>query len=209
MRESAPNASVAQPEDGTALAVRAKQLLAAGDGHRAREAYGELVTRLQKRASRLAFYYLRDAADADEAVQDAFVKAFLGLPGFRDELPFESWFNRILVNGCLDRLKGRGRRQQWMTNVPEGHESTCEPVASDASPEDSLIRRERAANLARAIDGLTARQRQVLVLSHYGGHSSREIGELTGINESTVRVHLFRAVRRLRWVLTEMAGGAP
>jgi RNA polymerase sigma-70 factor (ECF subfamily) len=207
MREVAQQPSAAPAEDGTTLAARAKQLLAAGDGEAAREAYGELVVRLQRRASRLAFYYLRDAADADEAVQDAFVKAYVGLPGFREELPFDSWFNRILVNGCLDRLKGRGRRRQWVTSLPDSFDTAREPAASGPSPEDALIRRERAAKLAGAIDRLTDRQRQVLMLSHYGGHSSREIGELTGMNESTVRVHQFRAVRRLRQVLSEMGGG--
>jgi len=206
MTESAPSVSSVSSEDGSGLAARAKALLASGDREGAREAFGALVTRLQRRASRLAFCYLRDAADADEAVQDAFVKAFVGLPSFREEWPFESWFNRILVNGCLDRLKARGRRQQWLTAMPERHESAREPRASDASPEEALLRHERATSLARAIDGLTSRQRQVLLLSHYGGYSSREIGELTGMNESTVRVHLFRAVRRLRHVLADLAG---
>lgn len=207
MRQSAPSLSAVASGDASALAARAKALLAAGDRQGAREVYGELVTKLQRRASRLAFCYLRDAADADEAVQDAFVKAYVGLPSFRDEWPFDRWFNRILVNGCLDRLKARGRRQQWVAAMPERDELALEPVASGASPEEALLRRERASSLARAIDGLTTRQRQVLMLSHYGGHSSREIGELTGMNESTVRVHLFRAVRRLRRVLAELGGG--
>lgn len=191
------------------LAADVKARLLAGDDEGARARFDELVQAAQRRASRLAFYYLRDRADADDAVQDAFVKAFVHLGGFDETQSFDTWFGRILVNGCLDRLKARGRRQQWMTNLPESQEAMREPAASDVSPEDSLIRRERAASLARAIAGLTARQRQVLMLSHYGGHSSREIGRLTGMNESTVRVHLFRAVRRLRHVLSELAGGAP
>ena len=76
--------------------------------------FAELVARHQRRASRIAFHYLRDAADADEAVQDAFVKAYMHIGTFREELPFEVWFTRILINGCLDRLKARRRREKWI-----------------------------------------------------------------------------------------------
>ena len=65
------------------------------------------MARHQRRASRIAFHYLRDAAEADEAVQDAFVKAYSHLASFREALPFEVWFTRILINGCLDRIKAR------------------------------------------------------------------------------------------------------
>ena len=75
--------------------------------------------RHQRRASRIAFHYLRDGAEADEAVQDAFVKAYSHLASFREELPFEVWFTRILINGCLDRIKARTRRERWLVSAPE------------------------------------------------------------------------------------------
>ena len=77
------------------------------------------MARHQRRASRIAFHYLRDAAEADEAVQDAFVKAYSHLSTFREELPFEVWFTRILINGCLDRIKARTRRERWLVPMPE------------------------------------------------------------------------------------------
>ena len=86
----------------------------------ARERYAELVARHQRRAARIAFHYLRDWAEADEAVQDAFVKAYSHLSTFREELPFEVWFTRILINGCLDRIKARTRRERWMVSMPDG-----------------------------------------------------------------------------------------
>ena len=85
----------------------------------ARERYAELVARHQRRAARIAFHYLRDSAEADEAVQDAFVKAYSHLSSFREELPFEVWFTRILINGCLDRIKARTRRERWLVPMPE------------------------------------------------------------------------------------------
>src|SRR6476660_6716744 len=101
-----------EADAGAASAVQASQ--AAGQLEEARERYAELVKRHQRRAARIAYHYLRDAAEADEAVQDAFVKAYQHLATFREELPFDVWFTRILINGCLDRIKARTRRERWL-----------------------------------------------------------------------------------------------
>src|SRR5690242_17135124 len=96
------------------VAVDVRAFQAEGRVDEARDRYGELVGRYQRRAVRIAYHYLRDAADADEAVQDAFIKAYTHIGTFREELPFEVWFTRILINGCLDRLKVRRRRERWI-----------------------------------------------------------------------------------------------
>lgn len=197
-----------------AVACEVRALLLGGDAEAARERYGTIVELLQRRASRLAFFYLRDAAEADEAVQDAFVRAYANLGTFDDRHPFEVWFTRILVNGCLDRIKARRRRARWL--VPSGErdgragDGALEPVDPGETPEDRILARERRRALVAAIDRLPDRQRTVVLLSHLDGRSTREIGLLTGLSESTVRVHLFRAVRRLRqWLAApERAAGA-
>src|SRR5262247_3593048 len=187
------------------VAVDVKALQAAGRLDEARERFAELVTRHQRRALRIAFHYVRDAADADEAVQDAFVKAYSHLSSFREELPFEVWFTRILINGCLDRIKARTRRERWLVPVPETpgtqRDFTERVAAAGPSPEDQLLARERRQKLAAALARLPERQRSVFMLSHYEGCTSREVSALTGLNESTVRVHLFRAIRKLRTLL--------
>jgi RNA polymerase sigma-70 factor (ECF subfamily) len=199
-------------EADSAAASAVKAFQADGRHGEARERYGELVARHQRRASRIAFHYLRDAAEADEAVQDAFVKAYSHLSSFREELPFEVWFTRILINGCLDRIKARTRRERWLVPMPEstyGQREFAERVAaSGASPEDQLLGRERRQKLAAALVRLPERQRSVFMLSHYQGFTSREVSAMTGLNESTVRVHLFRAIRRLRTLLAEDAASA-
>ncbi|MBP1603365.1 MAG: rpoE 3, partial [Acidobacteria bacterium] len=73
----------------------------------ARERFADIVSYEQRRASRIAYHFLRDGSEADEAVQDAFLKVFSHISSFRDDLPFEVWFTRILINGCLDRQKAR------------------------------------------------------------------------------------------------------
>src|SRR5215475_13128740 len=116
MAGSSP-ALVAAREADAVAASAVKALQAAGDQAEARERYGELVARHQRRAGRIAYHYLRDAAEADEAVQDAFVKAYQHLGSFREELPFDVWFTRILINGCLDRIKARTRRERWIVPI--------------------------------------------------------------------------------------------
>lgn len=189
------------------VAIDVKAHQAAGRVDHARERYAELVERHQRRAARIAYHYLRDAADADEAVQDAFVKAYTHLGTFREELPFEVWFTRILINGCLDRLKARRRRERWIarpTIDADGVErDPAEHLPSRGpSPEDQLLHEERRRRLQVAMGELPERQRLVFVLSHFEGRTSREVSSMTGLNESTVRVHLFRAIRRLRSLLS-------
>jgi RNA polymerase sigma-70 factor (ECF subfamily) len=192
-----------EADSAAASAVKAAQ--AAGRHAEARERYAELVGRHQRRASRIAFHYLRDAAEADEAVQDAFIRAYSHLASFREELPFEVWFTRILINGCLDRIKARTRREKWLAPMPDGpggdRDFAERTAGTGPSPEDQLLARERRKTLAVALAKLPERQRSVFMLSHYEGCTSREVSALTGLNESTVRVHLFRAIRKLRALL--------
>jgi len=195
--------------DDTRLATEIRGLVERGEMDEARERFGALVAAHQHRASRIAYQYLRDAAEADEAVQDAFVKVFAHITQYREAWPFEVWFTRILTNGCLDRRKTRARRERWFvsstdaTPVDEGRASAT--IAPDLSPEARVLARERRAKLAAAIDRLEGRQRTVFMLCHYGDCTPREIAAMTGLNESTVRVHLFRAARKLRGLL----GGKP
>jgi RNA polymerase sigma-70 factor, ECF subfamily len=198
-------------EADSAAASAVKAMQADGRHAEARERYTELVGRHQRRAARIAYHYLRDGAESDEAVQDAFVKAYSHLSTFREELPFEVWFTRILINGCLDRIKARTRREKWIVAMPEsavGERDYAERTPGHGpSPEAQVLARERRRQLAAALAKLPDRQRSVFMLSHYEGCTSREVSAITGLNESTVRVHLFRAIRKLRGLLTEGSRG--
>src|SRR6186713_691044 len=132
------------PEAETALAASVQSLVAAGDHAAARDLFSQIVARQQRRASRIAWHYLRDAADADEAVQDAFVKAYTHIASFQPNLSFEIWFTRILINGCLDRQKARTRRSRWMLPVSDMADRDQDTIArasrpGERSPEDLLI----------------------------------------------------------------------
>jgi RNA polymerase sigma-70 factor (ECF subfamily) len=174
-----------------------------GDRDAAREAFSGLVALLQRRALRIAFQYLRDAADADEAVQDAFIKVFVHIDQYRSELPVEVWFTRIVVNAALDRLKSRARQQRWISHsTDEDEERQVEQVAGhEASHERRLLAKERWAQVTTAVAALPDRQRLVFTLCHLDEQTPAEISAATGMSQATVRVHLFRALRKLRGVL--------
>jgi RNA polymerase sigma-70 factor, ECF subfamily len=193
--------------DDSRLAIEIRGLVERGEMDEARERFGDLVALHQRRASRIAYQYLRDTSDADEAVQDAFVKVFSHIATYREAWPFEVWFTRILINGCLDRRKARSRRDHWFAGgeVSAADEARVSASAPPNDPEHRLLARERRARVAAAIDRLDGRQRTVFMLCHYGDCTPREVSAMTGLNESTVRVHLFRAARKLRGLL----GGTP
>ncbi len=190
--------------DDTRLAVEIRDLVERGAADEAREQFARLVATHQRRASRIAFQYLRDSAEADEAVQDAFVKAFSHIATYREAWPFEVWFTRILINGCLDRRKARARRDRWIVQADDvglGDSQRSLGGTTPTDPEQRLLARERRARLASAVDQLDGRQRTIFMLCHYSDFTAREVSAMTGLNESTVRVHLFRAARKLRAIL--------
>ena len=134
-------------------------------------------------ATRIALHYLRDAAEADEAVQDAFVKAYTHLATSRRR-SFEVWFTRILVNRCLDRdqgprtagaLDGGGRRSRG--REPAGARGGA---ARTRRPKRSRLRASAATRLMGAIERLPERQRTVVLLSQIEGATTREVSEVTG-----------------------------
>jgi RNA polymerase sigma-70 factor (ECF subfamily) len=210
---SLPDASGRRPaapplSPDSRLAVEIRELVERNELDQARQLFDALVGMHQRRALRIAYQYLRDTGDADEAVQDAFVKVFSHIGSYREAWPFEVWFTRILINGCLDRRKARARRDRWMVQTDDPGSigdrqlaGTGSRAQHDANPEARLLARERRARMTAAVNRLEGRQRVVFMLCHYGDCTPREVSAITGLNESTVRVHLFRAARKLRALL--------
>ena len=184
------------------MAAETKALLVAGRRDAARGRFSELVALQQRRAVRIAYHYLRDVHDADEAVQDAFLKVFTHLTSYREDLPFEVWFTRILVNRCLDLRKARSRRLRWSLPTGPGADATPREVAApQPDPEARVLASERGRQIAAAVERLPERQREVFTLCQIAEQSSTEVSQALGLSEATVRVHLFRAIRKLRKLL--------
>src|SRR3954470_22018744 len=168
-RASSPAAGAPAPvaplSRDSQLAAEIKRLVAGGGRDAARERYGDIVAHQQRRAVRIAYQYLRDAHDADEAVQDAFIKVFTHITSYREDLPFEVWFTRILVNACLDLRKSRSRRLRWAVPMSSVNDVTPpDPPAPQPSPEARLVSGETAQAISPALEQLPDRQRAVFTL---------------------------------------------
>jgi RNA polymerase sigma-70 factor (ECF subfamily) len=158
--------------------------------------FDALVHSHRERAQRLAWRLVGgDAAAAEDVTQEAFVKAFRGLPRFRGEAALETWFYRILVRQAYSYRRWRGIRDFWDSG------STAEPrdPFPDPTRDPGLQRR-----IAAALGELTRSQHEVFVLVHLEGFRVRECAELLGKPIGTVKSHLHRALARMRSELADL-----
>jgi RNA polymerase sigma-70 factor (ECF subfamily) len=156
-------------------------------------AFGALVRRHVRAAHAAALVVLGDAADAEDAVQDAFVAALRRIEDCRPEEKFRPWLLTIVRNRAIDlRRRQRVRRADSLDVVGDA------PTSSASGPLREAERADARAHLAAALATLTDVRREVVLLHDLEGWSHREIGEHLGLAEGTVRAHLFWARRDLR-----------
>jgi RNA polymerase sigma-70 factor, ECF subfamily len=159
-------------------------------------AYGELVTRHMRRAFAIAFRILQHREDAEDVVQDAFIRALERIDTLEKGRPFSPWFNRIVVNQSLNARRSRTLRAT--DRVPDS------AAAMSASPELATERALLRERLRTALDLLPERQRVIVQLADLEEFSSVEIAEMLDIADGTVRWHLHQARRTLRDALGEL-----
>ncbi len=158
-------------------------------------AFEELVHRHQTIAFRTAVMLTGSAADAEEAAQDAFVKAWSALPRFRRGAPFRPWLLAIVANEARTRRRAAGRREAWTLRAVEAERGA--PHA-DGDPAATVAVRERSAELRAALASLDERDRTVLGLRYLLDLSEREMAAVLGCRQGTVKSRLSRALERLR-----------
>ncbi len=159
------------------------------------EAYGQLVARYRPRLSRYALRMLGNREDAQEALQDAFVRAYRALGRCDDPERFGSWLFSILVNRC--RTAGGRTARRARTFVSD---EAASKVAVDSHPAEQAALREE---IERALAQLDPDQREAFLLKHVEGLSYEEIAELTGAGVSALKMRVKRACDRLRGLLQE------
>ena len=173
---------------------------------RAPDAFEALMRRHNRRLYRVARSLLGDAAEAEDAVQEAYIAAFKSLADFRGDSSLVTWLTRIVSNECATRLRRRARRNNIVPMVPLDGEATEEgdampdsiaPTGGEA-PERLLWRAELRALLERRIDQLPETFRAVFILRAVEELSVEETAECLGIPEATVRTRHFRARSMLR-----------
>ena len=158
-------------------------------------AFAQLVERYQEPAFRAAYLVLHDASDAEDATQEAMLKAYRALTRFRTGSAFRPWLLKIVMNQALTMVKSRRRRA-----------AVAERAVAAAGPslytiDDTLIDRERARLLASALESLREQERVVLYLRYFLSFSEKELAEYLGCAPGTVKSRLHRALARLRQVL--------
>ena len=188
MVDTVPGAELAIPErsEEQEWIARAR----AGDA----EAFRKLVERHGDHAYGLALRMLGVASEAEEAAQDAFVRAWRALPHFRGESSFSTWLHRIVVRRALDRqaaLKTRRAREAPMDEADLAG-------AAAAAPGDAARRGDLHRKLDRLMGSLSEMQRAVVLLYYYEDHSVEEVARTLELPEGSVKTHLHRARAQLR-----------
>jgi RNA polymerase sigma-70 factor (ECF subfamily) len=166
-------------------------------------AYGELVRRHQQIAFRTALVFAGSAADAEEATQDGFVKAWRALARFRDGEPFRPWLLAIVANEARTRQRSAGRRTEWTRRAAAAEGVEAPRRGTGADPLAVAIAGEVRGELLGALAALGARDREVLSLRYLLDLSESEMAIALGCRRGTVKSRLARALGRLREELQE------
>jgi RNA polymerase sigma-70 factor (ECF subfamily) len=193
--DGAPDPAAARE---AALVARAQ----AGDA----AAYGELVTMHQAAAFRVAYVLLGSAADAEDAAQEGFVRAYLALGRFRAGEPFRPWLLRVVGNEARNRRRARGRREGLAERAIAAVRGPSGDPPSSPAPEVEAILGETQAEVRTALAGLDEGERLVVTCRYLLGLSEAETSAALGIPPGTVKSRLHRALRRLRDRLEPLAG---
>jgi RNA polymerase sigma-70 factor (ECF subfamily) len=165
-------------------------------------AFRVLVERHSRPVFRLAYRLTGNQQDAEDVVQETFLRAFRQLKRFESRASFGTWLHRISVNCAMDLLRGRPKPLVAASLDDGGTAGAAdtpdeEAIGPDRWAESAEIRR----SLTRALDGLTPAERTAFVLRHFEGRSLEEIGRALGLRTSATKHSIFRAVQKMRRAL--------
>lgn len=157
-----------------------------------------LVGRWKNRLFRLALRFFRRPEDAEEIVQEVFLKVYRMAATYRSDAPFEHWLLRIASNTCVDRLRERRRRREdVLADITPDAGAWLDAALAGASQEARQAEAARAL-ASELLDSLPPKDRMVLVLMDLEGLSAREVAAATGSTRAAVKVRALRARRSLR-----------
>jgi RNA polymerase sigma factor (sigma-70 family) len=157
------------------------------------DAYGALVARHQDVAFRTAYVISGNAAEAEEAAQEAFVKAHAALGRFREGAPWRPWLLTIVANEARNRRRSAGRREHLAVRA-----AAAEPPRSEASAESAVLLAQRREAVHEALARLAERDREVVFLRFFLDLTEAETAAALGCRPGTVKSRLHRALERLR-----------
>jgi RNA polymerase sigma-70 factor (ECF subfamily) len=169
------------------------------DGEQA--AFADLMRRYNRRLYRVARSILRDDAEAEDALQDAYIQAYRALPDFRGEASLATWLTRIVMNAALMRRRRSGRMAEVIelgADAPLEHGGATGDASASGQPEHAALRAQARGLIEAKIDGLPEVFRTVFILRAVEELSVEETARVLDIPEATVRSRFFRARGMLR-----------
>ncbi len=175
-----------------------------------RDAYRVLMDRHLFSVTRVAFRITGNEADAEEAAQEAFLRAYNKLPGFRQDSAFATWIMRIAMNTAINLVERRKRDLSYYASreeEPSADIRTVQIVDRQAGPETALLNREVVTLRQAAMAELTPMERTAFTLRHMEDVPMAEIATALNITSNSAKQAVFRAVSKLRRSLAPIAGG--
>ena len=174
------------------------------------DAFRALVDRHSRAVYRLAHRMTGNPQDAEDVVQETFLKAYRQLGRFESRANFGTWLHRIAVNCSIDLIRGRKHQEAGhdaadLEALDSAHGGNDQRV--DPSPERLMLSSEVQEKVGRAMDGLTAMERAAFVLRHFEGQSIEEISRALGLKANAAKHSIFRAVRKMRLALEPFVEG--
>lgn len=159
------------------------------------DAFAEIVYAYQDAVYNLCYRMLGERVEAEDAAQEAFLRAYLNLARYDASRSFKTWLLSIASNYCIDRL--RRRRLQWMSLDDEPTSDSLALSSDEPEPEMAALTKERSAAIQALLDELPPDYRASVVLRYWYDYSYAEIAEMTETTESAVKSRLFRARQSL------------
>src|ERR1051325_5150177 len=173
------------------------------------DAFRQLVERHSRPIFRVAYRMTGNEHDADDVVQETFLRAYKQLEQFEERANFGTWLHRIAVNCSLDLLRSRGRHDKHYAGDPADELLQGEITAADPQPDRLLLSVELQQHVTAALERLSGNERTAFILRHFDGLPGEEIGRTLGIQVNAAKHTIFRAVRKLREALEPFVRSSP
>ena len=166
------------------------------------DAFRELVLQHSQRVFGTAFRVTGSAEDADDVVQETFLRAYRKLHLFDGRSQFSTWLHRITVNCAMDLMRKKTRRDA--REISDEGVSEIRMIATDPRPDRMAASGEVGRQVEKVLRSLSPTERTVFVLRHFEGHTSKEISQMLGMRSGAIRNAVFRAVKKMRSSLEPM-----
>jgi RNA polymerase sigma-70 factor (ECF subfamily) len=169
-----------------------------GDVH----AFRKIVNGYQSYAYAIAFRFLCDEDDAEDIVQECFIRIWNHLQNFDSRMKFTTWMYKIVVNLCYDKAKSNKRRMSLFARLNDN--SSQDDYIESANIERELTDKETIALIKQIADGLSEKQRMIFLLRDLQDLTIQEVVDITGMSESAIKTNLFYARQNIRKKLARL-----